>query len=441
MCPWPTTDGGRIRIRQHAVGATRLGPVTVLALERDEIDIAAAVEEARAEGVELRVVPRRGSTTRDAFAALRRGTSYYLARYADSEFVGQLRELGDRPWRMIQAEFSFMAPYRRVAAQTPGLRGVPWVLDEHNVEWIISDRLGQRGTLTGADLIYCVYSARERPLRKREEIAACEEADSVLCVTSVDADALKAAVPRQRFAVVPTGLQPDDRLFSEPPAEPPTAVFIAKMDYRPNVDAVLWFYESILPLVRQRHPDFQFRVIGSNPPKAVTAIKPEGVEVTGWVEDPREHLRAATMAAVPLRAGSGARLKILEAMALGRPVVSTTIGAEGIEITPGVEFECADDPPAFAEAMCRLIEDERRRVSIGLASRAIFQQNYSTDGAIAALLDFYDQVGIADKPPGWRRVAGEGGLGHPRPPTDPNALRDASPGRRRALGVRARHRH
>lgn len=398
MCPWPTTDGGRIRIRQHAIGATQIGPVTVLALERDEIDVAAAVEAARAEGVELRVVPRCDSTARDALAALRKGTSYYLARYADSEFARELRHLGDRPWRMIQAEFSFMAPYRRVAAETPGLRGVPWVLDEHNVEWIISDRLGRQGTLTGRDLVYRAYRARERRLRKREEIAACVEADWVLCVTSVDADVLKAAVPWQRFAVVPTGLEPDERPFSEPPAEPPTAVFIGKMDYRPNIDAVLWFYESILPLVRQRYPAFRFRVIGPNPPKAVTDTKPEGVEVTGWVEDPREHLRAATMAAVPLRAGSGARLKILEAMALGRPVVSTTIGAEGIEITPGVEFECADYPTAFAQAMCRLIEDQRRRVSIGLASRAVFEQSYSEEGAITALLDFYDGVGLAARP-------------------------------------------
>jgi glycosyltransferase involved in cell wall biosynthesis len=150
--------------------------------------------------------------------------------------------------------------------------------------------------------------------------------------------------------------------------------------------------------VRERHPDFRFRVIGPNPPKAVTDTKPEGVEVTGWVEDPREHLRAATMAAVPLRAGSGARLKILEAMALGRPVVSTTIGAEGIELTPGVEFECGDDPPAFAQAICRLIEDERRRVSIGLASRAVFEQSYSAEGAVTALLEFYDEVGLTPKP-------------------------------------------
>lgn len=398
MCPWPTTDGGRIRIRQHAVGATRIGPVTVLALERDEIDVAAAVEAARAEGVELRVVRRRDAMAKDALAALRRGTSYYVARYADSDFVGELQKLGGRRWRMIQAEFSFMAPYRRVAAQTPSLGGVPWVLDEHNVEWIISDRLGRHGTRTGTDLVYRTYRARERRLRKREEIGACEEADCVLCVTSVDADRLKAVVPWQRFAVVPTGLRPDDRPFSKPPAKPPTAVFIGKMDYRPNVDAVLWFYASILPLVRQQHPDFRFRVIGPHPPKPLTATIPDGVEVTGWVEDPREHLRAATMAAVPLRAGSGARLKILEAMALGRPVVSTTIGAEGIEITPGVEFECADDPTTFAQAICQLIEDERRRVSIGLASRAVFEQRYSEEGAITALLDFYDGIGVGAKP-------------------------------------------
>lgn len=392
MSPWPPTDGGRIRVRHLARGARRLGPVTVLALERNDIDVSAAVDDARTEGIELLVMRRTTSSRRDGLAALRARSSYYLVRYADPDFAHQLVKLRRRPWRIIQAEFSFMASYQRVAASTPGLRDVPWILDEHNIEWVISERLGSRGTLTGRNPIYRLYRARERRLRKPEEIGACRDADLVCCVSRADADALKAVLPDQRYAIVPNGVELDDCPFSEAPNAPPTAVFIAKMDYRPNVDAALWFRDSILPLVRRRHPNFRFRVIGPNPPRILTSRTQEGIEVTGWVDDPRQDLRAATMAVVPLRAGGGTRLKILEAMALGRPVVSTAIGAEGIEITPGIEFECADEPRGFAEAICGLIEDKDKRVSMGLAARGVAEQRYSWDSVVAAQLDAYDAV-------------------------------------------------
>jgi glycosyltransferase involved in cell wall biosynthesis len=369
--------------------------VTVLALERDDIDVSASIADARAEGVELLVVRRAPSAVKDALSALANRKSYYAARYDNRNFARQLGRLGARPWALIQAEFSFMGRYRRIAETVPGLRGVPWVLDEHNIEWVISERLGRPGTATGRSAVYRLYRARELGLRKREELAACRQADRVLCVSAADAAVLATELPHQRFDVVPNGVEPDPTPFTPPPSDHPTAVFIGRMDYRPNQDGILWFFSEILPLVRERHPGFKLHVIGPQPPRLLINSKPAGVSIAGWVEDPRQWLREATMAVVPLRAGSGTRLKILEAMAVGRPVVSTTVGAEGIDIVPGRDFELADDAHGFAEAICRLIEDRGLLVKMASSGRAVAEQRYSWRHVLDALQRSHEDLGTA----------------------------------------------
>jgi polysaccharide biosynthesis protein PslH len=173
----------------------------------------------------------------------------------------------------------------------------------------------------------------------------------------------------------------------------PGAVFVGKMDYRPNVDAVRWFCQQVLPRVRERLPGFSFTIVGAEPVPAVRALERLGnVMVTGRVADPLPYLRRPTSAVAPLRAGSGTRLKILEALAAGCPVVSTTIAAEGLAVRDGEHLLLADAPEAFASRLLSLALSEPLRRSLAVAGRRLVESRYGWDSAVAVLEDVYERV-------------------------------------------------
>jgi glycosyltransferase involved in cell wall biosynthesis len=151
------------------------------------------------------------------------------------------------------------------------------------------------------------------------------------------------------------------------------------MDWHPNEDAVLHFVNTILPRIRSEVPETTFTVVGRNPTPRLREIaeRAGGVTVTGTVDDVRPSIAEAAVYVVPLRAGGGTRLKIFEALAMGRPVVSTTVGAEGLGIGPGRHYVCADDPAGFAGAIVSLLRDPDRRRQLGDAGRRLVESCYS----------------------------------------------------------------
>jgi glycosyltransferase involved in cell wall biosynthesis len=150
------------------------------------------------------------------------------------------------------------------------------------------------------------------------------------------------------------------------------------MDWHPNEDAVIYFVATILPRIRAEVRDVTFSIVGRNPSARVRALtQHQGVEVTGTVDDVRPHIAAGAVYVVPLRAGSGTRLKIFEALAMARPVVSTTVGAEGLALEAGRQFVPADDPGEFADAVVALLRDPGRRLALGDAGRTLVETHYS----------------------------------------------------------------
>jgi glycosyltransferase involved in cell wall biosynthesis len=151
------------------------------------------------------------------------------------------------------------------------------------------------------------------------------------------------------------------------------------MDWLPNEDGVAYFIREILPLIRQQVPQVSLRIVGRKPSADLESLaaRQENVELTGWVEDVRPFLARGAVCIVPLRIGSGTRLKIFEAMAMGKAVVSTSIGAEGLPVQPGENILMADDPHTFAQSVVSLLRDPTRRRKIGLAARKLVADNYS----------------------------------------------------------------
>lgn len=267
-----------------------------------------------------------------------------------------------------------VADFLFAAANVPSSRRVPTVLFEHNVEYLIWKRLCD---LEQVAWRRALLEIEWRKLRAREA-AACRRFDVTIAVSQDDRNRLAALAPDANITWIPTGV--DTEYFApNPQAERPAhIVFSGSMDWHPNEDAVRYFMSEILPLVRVEVPGVTFSIVGRNPSAALRdAATAAGATVTGTLDDIRPAVAEAALCVVPLRAGSGTRLKIFEALAMGKAVVSTTVGAEGLAIESGRHYVAADGPRDFARSVIELLNDSWRRRKIGAAGRHLVESRYS----------------------------------------------------------------
>jgi len=246
---------------------------------------------------------------------------------------------------------------------------VPTVLFQHNVETVLWQRLAKGEPTLLRRLCYQIEAAK----MARYEQAAVARFHHVIAVSDRDRDEMLAANPNCTITVVPTGV--DTELYSVVPAAlgtPPVVVFTGSMDWEPNLDAMEYFCREIWPAVLAAVPDARFQIVGRNPSGRIRRLASSSVAVTGTVPSVTSYLRDATVVVVPLRVGGGTRLKIFEAMAMGKALVSTTIGAEGLDVMHGRDLLLADDPSSFAQCVIRLLRDPelRRRYEQSAALQA-----------------------------------------------------------------------
>lgn len=249
----------------------------------------------------------------------------------------------------------------------------PTVLFTHNVEaqiWERHYKIASNPLMKTA----CWLEARALARTERRYV---ELADHVLTVSENDRAFFRQYVEPERISVIPTGVDTEYFTPSAEPEQPGTMVFTGSMDWMPNEDAVTYFADKILPLVRNEIPAATFWAVGRRPPRRVQALASDHVVVTGAVDDIRPYLGTAAVSVVPLRSGSGTRIKIFEAMAMGKAVVSTTMGAEGLPVRHGENIILADDPADFARRVAGLLRDPQRRADLGRAARQLVQQSYS----------------------------------------------------------------
>jgi glycosyltransferase involved in cell wall biosynthesis len=229
---------------------------------------------------------------------------------------------------------------------------------------------------------------------QREELGTYREADGVYLCSVEDERRLLEQVPGARTAVIPNAA--DVEYYRPRPTDPPpdgrTVVYFGLLSTVPNIDAVIHFVRDIWPRIVAAHPEACCKIIGGRPPSSLLELAGPRVELTGFVSDLRPHLAAAAAVVVPLRLGGGTRLKIVEAMAMGKAIVSTTLGAEGIEAVPGRDLLVEDQPAAFAEAVNRLLAEPGLAARIGHSARKLAIERYSWREAARALEDFYRRI-------------------------------------------------
>ena len=249
------------------------------------------------------------------------------------------------------------------------LSAVKIIFDAHNAETLLQRRAFETDLRRPRRWPVALYSFIQSRRLARFEAEACRRVNHVNCVSVEDAAALQMLVPDLKPVIVPNGIFLSDYIpVTRHPSPVPQLVFTGKMDYRPNVDAVTWFATDILPLIQREKPESQFIIVGQKPVEAVQRLSERtGVVVTGAVDDARPYIANATVYVVPLRMGGGTRFKLLEAMALKRPIVSTAIGAEGFAVQHGRELLLADTAAEFADAVLILLKDEAKQNALSTA--------------------------------------------------------------------------
>jgi glycosyltransferase involved in cell wall biosynthesis len=278
-------------------------------------------------------------------------------------------------------------------------RGTPrtrWILDEHNIEFRITQTAA--AATNDASGLYRVYAGREWRRRQREEIAAWRSMDLVMTTSEDDRRTVNSFAPNVMTRVIPNGV--DVAYYSPSAVDSARAtaalVFVGDMRYRPNSDAIIWFCRQIWPKVLRELPDATLTVVGRKDSSVRPIEGTKNVHFTGWVVDTRPYLRSSALAVVPLRAGSGTRLKVLESLAMGIPVLSTPKGYEGLEVTPGKHLVSAEGADRFASAILQVLRDPERYRAVGLAGRRLVESRYSWNTITRTLEHAYEAIGAGD---------------------------------------------
>jgi sugar transferase (PEP-CTERM/EpsH1 system associated) len=248
------------------------------------------------------------------------------------------------------------------------------VLDEHNIEY----ELLYRGFLTEGRPARRLFNLIESMKIRLEERAAWRRSDGCLVHSNREREILLRSASGKPTAVVTNGVHLDEFRPDNDPPDLNAIVFTGAMNYRPNTDAVLFFVREVLPLILHAKPKAKFYAVGVGPSEELMRLAGPNVVITGRVPDVKPFLHMASVYVAPIRFGSGTRIKVVEALAVGKPVVSTTLGCEGHDsMRPGVHFLAADDAATFAREVLRVLDDRTLAFELGSAGRQLVEREYS----------------------------------------------------------------
>jgi glycosyltransferase involved in cell wall biosynthesis len=375
ILPFPPDSGPKVKTFRLIQYLSRHHELTLVSLVRSEAEVARAAE-LRVFCKDVYTVQLKRSKLRDLVYLIRSlvlNRSFIIERDACLELDALLAELTTgETFDVIHADQLNMAQF---ALKLPGAT----VLDEHNAVWTIVQRMAQHEPFL-PKRAFLDFEARKL---RRYESEVCAQFDAVMAVSEPDRWALELAATERgtRLAsttVIPIAVDTEQQQLIDRAAQPRTVLSMATMFWPPNVDGVLWFANEVYPLVKAAVPDVRFAVVGARPPQRVQRLAEAdpSIVVTGYVDNPQAYLEASAALIVPVRAGGGMRVKILEALARGTPIVSTTVGYEGIALTPGEHLLVGDTPNTFAEAIVRLLQDPEFGRRMAAAGRRLAEERY-----------------------------------------------------------------
>jgi glycosyltransferase involved in cell wall biosynthesis len=375
VLPYPPDSGPKVKTYYVLKYLARQHRVTLVSFVRDT-DKPEYIRHLESLCEKVITVPITRSPVRDlAFLGKSLLTSqpWMMLRDERAEMQAALAELAaltkDEPFDVVHADQTNMGQYALPFTRSRR------VLDLHNALWVLYKRLAETTAYT-SPMKYILL--RDWRLLKRYEGELCRAFEAVTAVSEEDKAALMEAGARSDMTVIPIAIDTDEQAFIQRQPSGPHIVHIGTMYWPPNIDGITWFLDEIYPRVKAQVPDVRCTLIGARPPASISdrAKTDPSLTVTGYVADPLPYLRDSSMMVVPLRSGGGMRVKILNALSQGIPMVSTTVGCEGIAVTHGEDILVADDPAAFADATVRVLKDAALNQHVTTRGRQTAEQKY-----------------------------------------------------------------
>jgi len=389
LMPWPPHDGMRIRISETLRYLSRKHRITLLTSvsHDDELKNTAVLSELCERVVTITRSHRNWLILFRLAAGLLRRIPLFPSQYYERNLARQLRLItSSQDFDIIHFESTALAPY---LADISSRSRAKKVLATHNIDSIKFQRERQlpswdrRGIGIWVDSLY--FESWEKK--------AVRQFDGITVVSNLERAWIQSNAPKVPVELVPNGV---DTGFFHPMPSPRTErsiVFTGLMDYPPNIDAVLWFSDAVLPALQKKIPDICFRVVGSRPhPKVIQLGKRRGIEVTGQVPDIRPYLAEASALVVPLRSGAGTRLKILQAMAMECPVISTSLGAEGLDVRHEENILIADTVDQFVNQVLKATFSPEMSARLGKAACQFVRNKYDWQRCLGGFESLYQRL-------------------------------------------------
>ncbi len=394
--PYPPASGGAIRVAGILKGLHENGhQVTLAALHDGKPAPESTPLAAYCDRIITAPPPTRSKSQRLRDLVFTRQADIAKRLYSPA-FAEQLRALlAKESFDIIQCEAIESACYLPLIREAQPAAKL--VFDTFNAEYMLQRVIYQIDRRELKRLPMALYSWIQARRIQRYEAAMCHLADAVIAVSPEDADALHALGGHTPIHIVPSGITVTDYTHDSSRTDLGACaiVFSGKMDYRPNVDAALWFGESIYPRIKAQADNVRWWIVGQQPHPRLDVLRVDpSITITGRVDAVQPYLNSATVYVAPLRMGSGTRLKLLEAMASGCAIVATSIAASGLLPEVKAAMRIADDESTFADAVVALLEDLATRAQLGTTAREKVAAFYDWSVLIPRLLSVYRGLGI-----------------------------------------------
>ena len=384
--PYPSVDGGTMAMDSITSGLLCEGcEVKVLTVETDKHPVRRELipaEYLKQTGLESVYVDLRVKPLPAIFAMLC-GESYHVKRYVSEAFAAKLREILEKEsFDIVHVESIFLTPYVPLIRKYSDAK---IILRAHNVEHLIWRQVAQS----------CTNSLKRWYLKhlsltlRAYELEHLNDYDGVVCITKNDAEVFRQAGCRKPVVSIPFGVDSGEMPSVE--VEPDSLFHIGAMDWLPNQESIRWLLEEVWPVVHREVPQAKLYLAGRKMPARWMEAKIEGVSVIGEVPDAMYFIGSKKINVVPLLSGSGIRVKIIEAMSIGKTVITTTVGAQGIDYTDGENILIADTPEQFARQIKRCLDDDAFCSRVGEAAAQLVADQYDRKKLAEELIEFYNK--------------------------------------------------
>ena len=386
--PYPASEGGPMAMNSIITGLLEAGhQVKILAINSEKFNVKETDipdEYKKKTGIELINVDLHVKPLK-AFTNLFTKKSYHVERFISKEFKERLVEVLEKEqFDVVQLEMLYMTPYvDDIRAHSKAVI----VLRAHNVEHKIWERIAKETKF----FIKRWYINHLAKTLKEYELNALETVDGIAAITRKDAAFFRKYCSKP-IIDIPYGVYPEEFSPKSEIEGKPKFYHIGSMNWMPNEEGIRWFIDEVLPKTVEKVPGFVYHLAGRNMPEWLTTMKNPYINVIGEVPDAKEFVSNHDVAIVPLLSGSGIRIKIIESMAMGKTVITTRVGAEGILYDEEVNLIIAENKAKMVEAIRSINENPQIAVGIGQAARKLIEETYDNRKIIARLLMFYEQI-------------------------------------------------